>query len=342
MRGTGHAHNSTEMKMNGTIRMCCLVLVLAGVLADIATAQPTTPVAAMVDDQPIFVSQVDWLFQKKFGERKLDPEVGSQLRAHVLKQLVEQQLVVGHLQQAGQAASEDEINLEVQRMAARLATIDKSLHQFLADDGQTMAGLKFNLRFQTSWKRYLDQHLTDENLEKFFQSRRRQFDGTQLRVAHLLIAVDDSDTDSLAQAIAKAESIVQQMEQGELAWPDAVAQHSTAPTRDRGGDVGWIGFSGPMPRAFTDVAFQLEVDQISPPVRTGFGVHVIKCLEEQRGTANWYDVRRQLEDAATRYLFDRLVNLQLEQSEVRYTGLSEYHDPRSGELTVPSKVAPDK
>ena len=77
-----------------------------------------------------------------------------------------------------------------------------------------------------------------------------------------------------------------------------------------------------MPPAFSAAAFALEAGDISQPVRTAAGIHIIRCTDVRPGSANWYDVQGPLKSAAVRELFGLLADRQRPKTEVRYTGVT--------------------
>jgi parvulin-like peptidyl-prolyl isomerase len=85
----------------------------------------------------------------------------------------------------------------------------------------------------------------------------------QVRASHIL--VDDEET---------AKELKTQIEAG-ASFERMAQEHSSCPSKARGGDLGWFG-KGQMVKPFEDAAFSTPENQISNPVKTQFGYHLIK------------------------------------------------------------------
>lgn len=85
----------------------------------------------------------------------------------------------------------------------------------------------------------------------------------QVRASHILV----SDQ-------AKATSLKKEIEGG-ASFEDMAREHSTCPSKEQGGDLGWFG-KGQMVKPFEDAAFSTPQGKISAPVKTQFGYHLIK------------------------------------------------------------------
>ncbi|MCW1312284.1 MAG: peptidyl-prolyl cis-trans isomerase [Candidatus Parvarchaeota archaeon] len=88
----------------------------------------------------------------------------------------------------------------------------------------------------------------------------------KIRCAHILVE-KQSVANSILERINKGESFSKLAE-----------QFSIDSSRRRGGDLGYFG-RGVMVKEFEKAAFSLNKGQVSQPVKTQFGYHIIKSLD---------------------------------------------------------------
>lgn len=138
----------------------------------------------------------------------------------------------------------------------------------------------------------------------------------QRHAAHILIEVDDKVSD--AQAKARIEEIQQRLAKGEDFAALAKEFSKDPGSASNGGDLGFAG-PGVYDPAFEDALYKLNKDQVSAPVRTEYGYHLIKLLgvqapevptfaslkdkltrelKTQQVEQRFVEVTKQLEDAA--------------------------------------------
>ena len=183
----------------------------------------------------------------------------------------------------------------------------------------TRAELEFQTAWQASWKRYLDLKLTDAFLEKHFNDQKREFDGTSLRVAHLLLRTPAGATqEQLSSIQEKAKSIFDELTTTSRSFDSFVREYSEAPTKDNGGEIGWIGRTGPMPVNFTDAAFKLKLGDVSKPTTTKFGVHLIQCMEVKEGERNWIASVEEVKRSATKAYFEAIAKKHRSEVDIKY------------------------
>jgi parvulin-like peptidyl-prolyl isomerase len=85
----------------------------------------------------------------------------------------------------------------------------------------------------------------------------------QVRASHILVEDEGTAKDLKAKIEAGA------------SFEEMAKQHSSCPSKAQGGDLGWFG-KGQMVKPFEDAAFATPQGQLSPPIKTQFGYHLIK------------------------------------------------------------------
>jgi len=103
----------------------------------------------------------------------------------------------------------------------------------------------------------------------------------QYRVGHILLEIDENASEETrVVAQSKASDLVGQLRGGAEFGPLAVA-HSAGGRALEGGDLGWRR-AGELPSLFSERVLSMDPGEISEPIKSGRGLHIIKLLE-QRG-----------------------------------------------------------
>ncbi|WP_095114514.1 SurA N-terminal domain-containing protein [Pseudomonas sp. Irchel 3H7] len=114
----------------------------------------------------------------------------------------------------------------------------------------------------------------DEDLQAAYQKEIANL-SEQRRAAHILIEVNDKTTE--AQAKAKIDEVQARLAKGEK-FETLAKEFSQDPgSANNGGDLGYAG-PGVYDPAFEKALYSLSKDQVSEPIRTDFGYHLIKLL----------------------------------------------------------------
>lgn len=261
---------------------------------------------ATVGETVLTVTDLERTLRRRVGGRPVADEAAE--RARALAELVDETILQDEIVRRGISATDREIDDRMAALSQDLATRKSNLDTFLAEQKLDRASLRSRLALDISLSRLARELVTPEALERAHRDHHREFDGSRVRVAHIVLRPDGADgARATATLEARAAAIRRAIVAGEMSFAEAAARHSSGPSRHRGGDLGFIPRHGLLAEDFARACFALPAGEVSPPIATPFGVHLITVLEIDEGSVGAEQFRPQLERLAAQHEIRALV-----------------------------------
>ncbi len=257
-------------------------------------------VIAVVGDSIVTVSQVtERMFQLGPENLPTDSAAIEELREEVLDALINEQLLLQAAIKDTLIAVDDvrideivdqELESRIQGMGGQTA-----LQRALSQQGWTLPSyrefLKGEARRQNLQQQYLARQgatrrppiVEEVEMRAFFDEQQEALPERPATIEFANIVVEVEASDSAKQvALALADTLLDQVLAGED-FEALAEQYSDDPgSRQTGGDLGWFRRGSGFVKEFEDAAFQLLPGQVSVPIETQFGYHLI-LVERVRG-----------------------------------------------------------
>lgn len=156
-----------------------------------------------------------------------------------------------------------------------------------------------------TWASQVD--ISDEEIQEYYDDHADEFQNPKtVEARHILIEVgQDAGTEKVAEAKKRIEDILQKARAGQN-FAELAKQYSEGPSKDKGGYLGTFKREA-MVKPFADTAFSMKSGDISDPVRTRFGWHLIKVEKVNEATTTPLtgakdDIRKKLADERAKQL----------------------------------------
>ena len=259
-------------------------------------------IAAVVGDSVISLSQIEeriFQLQARGVEIPPDAEARALLRRDILDQIIGEQLILqAAIKDTTIVVDEQEleefVSAEMQERSSALGG-QAVFQRGLADQGWTLATYREFLRGQFRQQQLYQQFMAvrarevgsvvveESEIGEFFEEQKDAIGQRPPGVVFAQVIVVPTPSDSTkAEARAEAEGIREMAVAGDD-FAELARRFSMDPgSKDSGGDLGWFR-RGDMTPAFEDAAFSLAPSEISAPVESPFGYHVIKLNRRRSG-----------------------------------------------------------
>lgn len=240
------------------ILLSVLVVILAGALVFVLIRSGGTEEAvARVDGEAITKNELYDLLVQSNGQAALDS-------------LISQKIIELETAKQDIQVSDAEIEKELDEVAEYYGGLD-AFEQSLTSYNMTLQDVKEDLAVQVKLEKLMKEKITitDAEIKEYFNANQEQFAvEEQIKASHILV-------DSEEKALEVKQKLAEGKDFAELA-----KEYSTDTTnKEQGGDLGLVS-RGQMVAEFEDAAFALPIGEISEPVKTEYGYHIIKVTEK--------------------------------------------------------------
>ena len=248
-------------------------------------------VVATVNGENISQKEVNQMLNR-FGNQVPKEQLPA-ITKQIIDGLITQKLITQFIRdskiEVSQAKIEKELNKVREDIKSNPGLEGKTFEQVLETHGSSIDNLKSEIVISLSLEKHLGKDIDDKKIKAYFDENKAAYDGSERRASHVLVDTREMKTDAeLAQALEKIKKIKAEVDSGKD-FAEVAKQHSDCPSKDKGGDLSFFKRKGQMVEPFAAAAFALKVGQVSDPVKTPFGYHIIKVTEIKNGTAVKFD-----------------------------------------------------
>lgn len=255
-------------------------------------------VAAEVGGVQITRAQLDEQVEKiqqQLGEQvpseESDPEGFDTYRREVLDYLVTLEIVTQKADEAGIEVTEEDVDEQLAKLKEPYGGDEAKFEQAIAQQNLSLEELRENLRQQGLITKMIEEvnkdiEVSDEEVATFYEEQKQELSVDETRrVSHILFSPENAADDEAEvteadwqAALEEAQRARQQIVDG-AAFAELAKQLSDDPgSKDEGGEVGVIERGALLPD-FEDAVFGLPEGELSEPVRTPYGYHLIRVEE---------------------------------------------------------------
>ena len=253
-------------------------------------------VVATVNGENISQKEVNQMLNR-FGNQVPKEQLPA-ITKQIIDGLITQKLITQFIRdskiEVSQAKIEKELNKVREDIKSNPGLEGKTFEQVLETHGSSIDNLKSEIVISLSLEKHLGKDIDDKKIKAYFDENKAAYDGSERRASHVLVDTREMKTDAeLAQALEKIKKVKAEVDSGKD-FAEVAKQYSDCPSKDKGGDLSFFKRKGQMVEPFAAAAFALKVGQLSDPVKTPFGYHIIKVTEIKKGNDVKFDDVKQV------------------------------------------------
>ena len=249
-------------------------------------------IVTVIDGEPYTLTNIAAYAKSKMGREfpvgSLEKINGSD--REVLEQFITEKLLDAEIREAGIKVTDQDIEIYIDQIKQKNRLTDADLKTALSREGQTLQAYKASVRSELEKGELINRqvrkkvNITDEDVERYYKLNSKNYRADdRARIRHILLPLSEkASPEEVQAATAKGNELYDQIAAGED-FARLAQKYSDGAGRESGGDIGWVN-RGTLLKPIEDAAFdKLSVGQVSRPIRSGMGLHLVKLESRDIG-----------------------------------------------------------
>ncbi len=270
------------------------VFIIASILMAIGQLLPQQKVdgiAAVVGNEIILESELHTIMRQYSVQKNVnifnDPVLYGRLSRQFLQQMIDNKLLLIKAEEDTITADDERVDQLLEQQLNNLIQQAGSEESLVEYYGSPLPQIKKDFRKQIEQQLKVEQlrqmrfsniKISRREVEQFYQQYQDSLPQVEptVDISHILLQVKPSE-ENTRKAYNKILEVKRKLEEGED-FATLAKKYSDDPSAAKNeGDLGWVS-RGDLVKAFEEVAFSLEENEISDIVQTQFGFHIIQLL----------------------------------------------------------------
>jgi peptidyl-prolyl cis-trans isomerase SurA len=273
--------------------LVCLALLFASKGSN--AAELMDKVVAVVNDDLITLSELNEMAAKINS----NPDAPKEDQRTVLDQMIELKLLDQEAKKLGLSVSEREVDAAIEAVKRQYNLTDEQMDEVLKKQNLTPEAFREQWRFQILGNKVIGTQVkgqiavTEDEIKKYYEENYGELEtGKEMHIAHILIPFDPNSPDEKEKARVLAREITEKARSGEDFGELAKEYSKDTGSAERGGDLGYVQ-KGELVASLEEAIKETPVGEVSEPVESPSGFHVIKVLDKRESSASSIDDARE-------------------------------------------------
>jgi peptidyl-prolyl cis-trans isomerase SurA len=215
----------------------------------------------------------------------------SVLRKQILERLITDTLQIQYAAQTGLKVDDNQLDKTVERIAEQNQMTLTEFSEALAKDGVSMRKFRADIRNEITIARLRERevdgrvNVSESEIDNFLTSQSASNENKdEFEMSHILIRTpEEGATEDIQKAKEKVDAALSELNKGE-SFAKVSASFSDAPNALEGGNIGWKNGSQ-VPALFLEALKNMQVGDISAPLRSPNGFHLLKLTNKRGGSS---------------------------------------------------------